>query len=283
MQYHLQLQRLCCRFLLSPAARALDVEVVTAAAESSYQVYRSYLGTIESRRESSLSFEVGGKLIALAVDEGQTVEKGQVLAELDTKILRSNRNATVSRIGTAQARLDELIAGPRAEDIESARAQVRRWQSQLKLAEITSNRLLALNRSKAIAQQEADDAVYNEQVVKAQLDLATSGLAELENGTRKEQVAAQRATVNELKAELGTLDINIEKSQLLAPYRGVISTRLLDEGEVIASGQPVFELLDNRRLEARIGLPVGSIELPIGIQTSSPHYLAHLRRGSKHW
>jgi len=244
---------------VSPAARALDVEVVTAVPESGYQVHRSYLGRIESRRESSLSFEVGGKLVSLTVDEGQTVEPGQVLAQLDTKILRSNRNVIVSRIGTAQAKLDELVAGPRVEDVESARAQVRRWRSQLQLARITSKRLIALNRSKAIAQQEADDAVYNQQVVEAQLDLATSELAELENGTRKEQVAGQQATVNQLKAELGTIDINIEKSQLIAPYRGVVSTRLLDEGEVIASGQPVFELLDNRQLEARVGLPVESV------------------------
>ena len=56
-----------------PAARPLVAEVVTAVAESSYDVHPSYLGTIESRRESRLSFEVDGKLISMKVDEGQTV------------------------------------------------------------------------------------------------------------------------------------------------------------------------------------------------------------------
>lgn len=258
-----------------PAARALDVEVVAAVAESSYDVHRSYLGTIESRRDSRLSFELGGKLNSVAADEGETVEKGSILAELDTKLLRSDRDAILSQIEVAQARLDELIAGPRVEEIESAKAHVRRWQSQLKLSRVTTKRLVTLTRSQAASQQEADDAVYSEQVVEAQLDLATSHLTELQNGTRKEQIAAQAAMVKQLQAELGSVEINIEKSQLLAPYRGVISARLLDEGEVIASGQPVFELLDNRQLEARVGLPVSSIESVTG---SASHQLIYRER-----
>jgi multidrug efflux pump subunit AcrA (membrane-fusion protein) len=258
-----------------PAARAIDVETVAAVAQPSYDVHRSYLGTIESQRDSRLSFELGGKLNSVAVDEGETVEKGWVLAELDTRILRSQRDVITSQIDAAQAKLDELIAGPRVEDIESAKAQVRRWQSQLKLAQVTSKRLLTLIRSQAASQQEADDAVYSEQVVQAQLDLATSDLTELQNGTRTEQIAAQAAMVKQLQAELGTVDVNIEKSQLLAPYRGVISARLLDEGEVIASGQPVFELLDNRQLEARVGLPVSSIESVTG---RASHQLVYRER-----
>jgi multidrug efflux pump subunit AcrA (membrane-fusion protein) len=248
-----------------PAARALDVVVVVAVAESSYDVHRSYLGTIESRRDSRLSFELGGKLNSVTVDEGEAVEKGSILAELDTRILRSGRDVITSQIEAAQARLDELIAGPRVEDIDSAKAQVRRWQSQRKLARVTTKRLVRLTQSKAASQQEFDDSVYSEQVVQAQLDLATSQLTELRNGTRKEQIAEQAATVKQLQAELGTIEINIEKSQLLAPYRGVISARLLDEGEVIASGQPVFELVDNLQLEARVGLPVSSIESVTGL------------------
>ena len=255
-----------------PPVRNLDVEVVTAVAESAYDVHRSYLGKIESRRHSCLGFEVSGKINTVDLDEGQSVTKGAVLAELDTRILRSNRDVINSRIEAAQAKLDELIAGPRVEDVQSAKAQVRRWQSQLKLARITTKRLLRLNASNAVAQQETDNAVYNEQVVRAQLDLATAQLAELENGTRREQIAAQRATVSQLRSELHTIEINIEKSRLLAPYDGVISARLLDEREVIANGQPVFEMLDNRQLEARVGIPVGSIE---AVKKKANHQLVY--------
>lgn len=243
-----------------PAARAMDVKIMMANEDSSYQVRRSYLGTIESRRNSRLSFEIGGKLIAVAADEGEYVEQGSLLATLDTKILRSKRNVVLSQIAAAQAKLDEMIAGPRIELIAAATAQVSRWDSQLTLAKLTASRLTKLRQSKSIAQQEVDDAVYDQRVVAAQLDLAKSQLAELKNGTRKEQLAAQRALVTRLNAELRTLDINIEKSRLLAPYSGIIAARRLDEGEVIASGQPVFELLDNRCLEARVGLPASLIE-----------------------
>jgi HlyD family secretion protein len=189
-------------------------------------VHRSYLGTIESSRASRLSFKVGGKIISVFADEGQPVQKGELLAELDTRLLHSERDVFKSRVESSQAKQDELIAGPRSEDIDSAKAEVRRWESQQKLAGITARRLNRLVTTNSVSPQEADEAVYNEQVVQAQLELAQTQLTELKNGTRTERIVAQRATVNQFKSELKTVEIKLDKSQLLAPYDGIISLRL---------------------------------------------------------
>ena len=241
------------------APRPLAVNVVVATRVSGYQAKRHYLGKIESKRHSRLSFEFAGKINTVHVDEGQPVQKGELLAELDTEILRSSLGALTAQIESATALLDELIAGPRSEDIAAAQANVRRWTSQLKLAQITRQRMDRLLKSRAVSDQEVDEAVYNEQSVAAQMDLAKSNLDELVNGTRIEQIAAQRAALNQLRAEHNTVAVQIRKSQLRAPFSGIVAARLLDEGEVIKSGQPVYELLDNQHLKARIGLPVESL------------------------
>lgn len=186
--------------LSSDAPRPLDVKVAAVEHAAGYQARRNYLGRIESSRDSRISFEFGGKINVVHFDEGQVVQRGDILATLDTEILESNFNALTAQIKSAQAQLDELIAGPRREDIAAAEANVRRWESQLKLALITRKRMLRLLKTRSVSDQEADESVYREQTVAAQLDLATANLKELVNGSRIEQVEAQRAALNHLEA-----------------------------------------------------------------------------------
>jgi RND family efflux transporter MFP subunit len=90
----------------------------------------------------------------------------------------------------------------------------------------------------------------------AQLNEAQHNLDELLNGTRKEQIAAQRAVVTELDAAIADIDVDLRKSTLKAPFDGTIARRLVDDGTVVDVGQPVFRLVEDQVLEARIGLPV---------------------------
>jgi RND family efflux transporter MFP subunit len=58
-----------------------------------------------------------------------------------------------------------------------------------------------------------------------------------------------------LEAALTEVEHDLEDTSLRAPYAGRIATRLIDEGTIISAGTPVFELLDDRQLEAWVGLP----------------------------
>ena len=120
----------------------------------------------------------------------------------------------------------------------------------------------------AISQQELDETTFREQSIEAQLRAAEARLLELENGTRAEQIAAQRAVVAQLQAELNGIDIRLAKSSLRAPYTGVIADRHVDEGSVITAGTPVLRLLETGRLDVRIGV--------------SEDALPQLGRGSRH-
>ena len=90
----------------------------------------------------------------------------------------------------------------------------------------------------------------------AQLEAAKHDLQELLNGTRKEQIEAQRAVVAELDAAIADIDVDLRKSTLRAPFSGTIARRLADDGTVVQAGQAVFRLVEDQALEAWIGLPV---------------------------
>ena len=246
------------RTATEPASTAepsvLAVATQAAQQESGYAVAREFVGRVEARRQSQLSLELGGMLTAVLFDEGDLIHQGDVVASLDTQILNSRKSAITAQLAGAQAGLQEMLAGPRVELIDAARAEVQRWEAQQRLSDVTLERQRQLLAHNAGSNQDLDDASFGKQVVAAQLSAAHARLLELENGTRKEQIAAQEAAVSQLESELRTIEINLAKSSLRAPYDGVVSERFIDEGTVITAGTPVIELMEVGQLDVRVGV-----------------------------
>jgi RND family efflux transporter MFP subunit len=90
---------------------------------------------------------------------------------------------------------------------------------------------------------------------KRQADLVQSGSVSREafDETRL-QAQALQARVESITARLEGIDIDLEDSQLVAPYEGVIADRYLNEGTVANAGQPVVRLVETGRREAHIGV-----------------------------
>jgi len=233
----------------------VTVETVTVKPASGYEVTRSFTGEISAQRSSELGLERGGELTQVLVEEGDRVSKGQPLARLDTRNLQAQRKQLEARLSGALAQLEQLETGPRQEDIAAARARVRNLEKELELKEIQRSRREFLYQEGAISREQRDEFATQEEVLEARLDEAKSELEELLNGTRKEEIAAQRATVQELEASIEDIDVTLSKSVLKAPFNGIVSQRYIDEGTVIQTGQAVIRLVENALPEARIGLP----------------------------
>ena len=243
-----------------PRPRVLAVQTIDLKPVTSYQSAREYTGTIVARRTSQLGFELAGKLIQIYVDEGNSVSAGTALAELDTEHLETRRRQLVARRAQAAAKLDEMVAGPREEDIAAARAQVENFHAQVELLRRQTARHKRLVASSATSQDEYEQFVFGLKAREAQLNEVQHNLEELVNGTRKEQITAQRAVVAEFDASIADIDVDLRKSTLKAPFDGTIARRLADDGTVIDAGQPIFRLIEDQVLEAWIGLPVHAMQ-----------------------
>lgn len=237
--------------------RPIPVKTLPAKRQSTYLRTRHYTGTLVAARQSRLSFERSGRVLRMLVDEGARVHADQPLAELDRRHLSAERRAVVARLDEATALLEELVAGPRKERIASARALVRSLAAQRDSAEQNLQRRQALVETRAVSREEYDEMLYEYRSAAAQVDASQKELDELLAGTRKEQVAAQRARVEQLRAELADVDHDLEDSTLRAPYAGVIAERVLDEGAIVSPGQVVFRVLDAAAPELWVGLPGG--------------------------
>jgi multidrug efflux pump subunit AcrA (membrane-fusion protein) len=238
-----------------PIWRALPVATIRLSAVSSYSVPRVYTGTLHAARTTDLGFERPGKVLRVLVDQGDRVEVGQPLAELDRRHLEARQAQLEAQRDEAAAQLAELEAGPRAQQIAAARAEVRRLDAELKLQETRFHRRERLQETAAISGEEWDTARFSLQVAEAQLEAARQVLDELLAGTRQERIDAARAAVTQLEAALRDLEHDLEDCTLRAPFTAMVSARYIDDGTVVDAATPVVRLVESDRMEAWVGVP----------------------------
>lgn len=159
--------------LIADRAKAVDapapvplisVAAVPAVLLDGYDVQRSFAGLTEANRSVTVSFEQGGTVVQILVDEGDTVSQGDVLAILDTGLLEAERQA-----------------------LEATRSAV---SVRLELAVTTQQRRAALRESGNISQQSADEAEAAVNDLTAQLAQVDAQLATLDVRVSKSQITA---------------------------------------------------------------------------------------------
>ena len=208
--------------------------------------------------EVRLAPEVGGRLIEVAVKEGDRIKAGDVVARLDdTDTAIQTKRAQAER-DQAVAQLRLLQAGARAEDIRQARAQVDSAQAEVAAAEAELQsaradlaRFEALLASNAGSRKQRDDAATKVAVADARVNsarervrAAAEGLGRLRAGARVEEIAAARARVAATEAQIAALAKAQTDALLKSPVAGFVTAKLADAGEVIARGTPVAVVTD---------------------------------------
>ncbi len=171
------------------------VETSPIKLEREIKLPREYSGVLKSARSSELGFKRTGQLIKVHAEQGEVVEAGQLLAELDTDLLMASKQELRAKLRGAEALLAELMAGPRQQTIEFAKTQVADLEAQLTLAQADYDRFQQLYQSRAISDQEFDSVRVRLASINQRLNGAREQLNELQEGTRTEQIEAQRAAV----------------------------------------------------------------------------------------
>ncbi len=241
---------------ISTQIKPLPVKTTQIQLAKTYQTLQNYTGEVVAMRTSEIGFERGGKLVTVMVDEGDRVTTEATLAQLDTTNLAAQRQSLVAQKAQAEARLTELNNGARSEQVAAAQATVRDLAKQLELEQLKSDRREYLYKEGAISKEQLDEVAFNSQALSERLSNARSNLAELVNGTRYEQIAAQQAVVEQLSAQIADLEITIAKSTLKAPFSGAIAVRYFDEGTVVETGKPIVRLVEDSQPEVKIGVPI---------------------------
>jgi HlyD family secretion protein len=193
-------------------------------------------------REASLGFRVGGRIAEIAHEEGDAVKAGERLARLDPEPFQRELAEAEAQVDSLQARVDLLQAGYRPEEIAQASAVVREREVTLENAQRIFKRQAELLDTKAISQQDHDDAEARFREAEARLNSAREQLALVQAGYRKEELAQAKADLARAEAAMASSELRLQDATLLAPTNGVVLTRAQEPGAVVPAGATVLTL-----------------------------------------
>lgn len=193
-------------------------------------------------RQVNLSFKVDGRIETLAVDEGDTVEAGQVLATLDKRYFDDELRLARAQRDAQQATVARLEHGSRPEEIAQAAARVSELKAALENARLLYNREKPLADRGSVTRNELDNTKANLDEAEARLKSAEETLRLAELGPRQEDIDAARAQLAAQEATLSQTERRLADAELLAPGRGIILTRAQERGAIVSPGEPVFTL-----------------------------------------
>ncbi|MGK7919069.1 MAG: HlyD family efflux transporter periplasmic adaptor subunit [Trichodesmium sp.] len=187
----------------------LSVQAIPIKLVNSYSTSQSYTGIVEAKRTSELGFEQSGLLKSIFIEEGETVAKGEAIAQLDTSQTKAQRAVLTAQKERAIANLKELERGPRVEVIAATRASLA--QEQARLQELQRGprvEVIAATRA-SLAQEQAR-------------------LQELQRGPRTEDIEAARSALLDLEEQVELAEIREKRREELYE-EGAISLEQFDE------------------------------------------------------
>jgi HlyD family secretion protein len=201
------------RLPLKRVAILLGAIILVSCRDQNTDAYGNFEAT-----EVTVAAEVGGRLLRLAVEEGDRVSRGITVGAVDTMALILERREVAARRAAGASRARE------------ARANIAALDVQRTIAERELSRTERMLRESAATAQQGDRAEREVRVTQEQLAGARAA-----RGTVAQEVAA-------LDAQVALIDDRIARSRIVSPLDGTVLTRYAESGEYVQPGQPLFKL-----------------------------------------
>ena len=200
-------------------------------------------GTVECTTYKASS-KVPGRIDDMKVEQGDRVEKGQLLYTLSTPELEAKLRQAEA-VKSAAAALDQAaIAGARIQQIEAAMNMWEKAQAGLELARKTYERVKNLYEQGVVPEQKMDEASANYKAMEATALAAKAQYNLAMDGARKEDKEAAAARVRQAEGAVSEVESYISDAMVYSPVTGEVSTIIAELGELVGSGYPVVAILD---------------------------------------
>jgi HlyD family secretion protein len=194
--------------------------------------------------ETNVGFEMPGRVIDIPVKEGSVVKEGDVLARLDGTALASVVAQNRAFLQESSARLSELKAGSRVQEIEQAKSNVIAQEAELKKVKQDYERADVLYTNGAISKAQFDAAKSTHDVRAATHRSALEALSLAQEGARKGDIKIGESRVEQSRAGLAVSEVRFRDTVIYAPIAGVVLRKNVEIGETVSQGIPVFTIGD---------------------------------------
>ncbi len=202
-----------------------------------------------------MTAEFSEPIVEIVAMEGDAVVQGQVLLRQDTARATAELAAVEAALAQLKARLNELIRGPRSEQIAAARAGFEGATQELAFRSAELKRINDVHDKGLASAEMLDSAKAALAAARANYELRDAELRERLSGTTIEELEQAEQAVKQAEARRDGAAINLDRLTLKAPADGLLDSRLFELGERPMAGQPVLIVLAGKQAHARVFVP----------------------------
>ena len=200
-------------------------------------------GQVEAK-QINVAPKVPGRVKAIYKKEGDRVQKGELLLELESTEIDAKLSQAEAARSAAQAQSDKAQRGAREEQIKGVYNVWQQAQAAADLAEKTYQRVSNLFNDKVLPAQKKDEAYTQMVALQKQAEAAKSQYEMAKNGARDEDKTAAQALVAQAQGVITEVNAYKDGAKVYAPSDTQIQTIIPNEGEIVNAGYPVMNLID---------------------------------------
>ncbi|NLJ06146.1 MAG: HlyD family efflux transporter periplasmic adaptor subunit [Sphingobacteriales bacterium] len=191
-------------------------------------------GNFETR-EIIVSAMAGGPIVSLKIEEGQTLDSGQIAGIIDTTSLVIQK--------------EQLLAKKEAILVKSGNieAQAKAIREQLSSLQIEKERLEKLFKEGAATSQQMDDINGKIKVLNAQIESVQS-----------QQPSISKEAVS-IDKQIDLIDYQLNNCKIVNPLKGTVLTKYAEQSEVVSMGKPIYKIADLRNMYLRAYISGGQL------------------------
>ena len=212
------------------------------------------VGQLESDR-IELVAEFSEVITSINVTEGDSIQAGAIVLEQDTARIDLRIEESQANIRRIEAVFAEQMSGPRAETIHAAKAKLNAALIERDYRANELNRLAGLRARNLTSVETVDSAENFLKTAGASIELVSAQLAELEAGTRLEQIEQTNGQLDQARAQLASLQLDKQRLLVVSTTGGIVDSLLFELGERPRTGDVVAVLLSGDQPYARLYIP----------------------------
>lgn len=233
--------------------------------------------------EINIAAKLPGRVTQITVQEGEFVQRGQLLATLDTASIEAQIHQAAAQLRQAQSAVAAAQSQVtlRESELAAAQAVLVQRNAELKLAESRFSRTKQLANQGSMSQQDLDNAQAALIGAQAAISATQAQVKAAETAIQAAQTAVQGAesSVEAAQAILERLKVELADTELLAPRDGRVQFIVARPGEVVGAGGRILNLIDLRDVYMTFFLPTAVVgKLALGSEArivldAAPNYV----------
>ncbi|MEE9445042.1 MAG: efflux RND transporter periplasmic adaptor subunit [Cocleimonas sp.] len=253
-------------------AEISPIKTVLAIAEEVVE-YQMLDGQIEAVNKSTVSAQTGGVISKLSYDVGDFVKKGSLIARISSQNQKSGvleakasvdqSRASISGAGASMTAAKASIVRASAA-ITQAEAMTKEAQANYSVARSEFDRVKGLFAKRILTKSQYDqaEATMRSSLARVESSKASQKSAEADRVAAQSRLSSAKANLTSAKASLSSSKASLSKAgeqlgytEVVAPYSGIVTERLVELGEVVSSGTPIMTGISLEQMRAVANIP----------------------------